>query len=383
MSRSVIAVLFAGASLAHAALLPDFYEKQAKADPQTVAAPDPQLFEEYGFDQAERGTYGPMTVTAWRFRDTTGAIAGFQYLRPVAAKASDLAKIAAATATELITAQGNYVLEFTGRIPTTELKQELIAKHVLGKGEAPRLLVGDNIQLAIGQGLLAATPLQLANAYSTIANGGYLNRPLIIRAIYQGGTPDGQPGYANLGEGVLLQSFDKAEVIHQIPMPQDEIRGPIIEGLTRVIEGPGVTTGAPGHEFLHRSTGELLFNASGYPWQEWPIAGKTGTAQGSQSKPWFDSSVFASFTLPPADAPADAAATQPYTVVSYLEKAGYGAKASGPVVKCMMEMLAGKLTVDPVVMSEPLNQAVLYPALPSKPLDDIGCLHSIADGLRD
>src|SRR5436190_1655236 len=120
MSRCVIAVLIAGASLAHAALLPDFYEKQAKADPQTVAAPDPQLFEEYGFDQAERGTYGPMTVTAWRFRDTTGAIAGYQYLRPAAAKISDLAKVAAATPTELITAQGNYVLEFTGRIPKAE-----------------------------------------------------------------------------------------------------------------------------------------------------------------------------------------------------------------------------------------------------------------------
>ena len=45
---------------------------------------------------------------------------------------------------------------------------------MLGKNEAPRLLVGDNVQVAIGQGLMAATPLQLANAYSTIANGGFL-----------------------------------------------------------------------------------------------------------------------------------------------------------------------------------------------------------------
>jgi hypothetical protein len=136
MSRCVIAVLFAGASLAHAALLPDFYEKQAKADPQTFAAPDPQLFEEYGFDQAERGTYGPMTVTAWRFRDTTGAIAGFQYLRPTAAKSSDLAKVAAATPTELITAQGNYVLEFTGRIPKAE-EINLFLAHAPRYEQAP------------------------------------------------------------------------------------------------------------------------------------------------------------------------------------------------------------------------------------------------------
>ena len=67
-----------------------------------------------------------------------------------------------------------------------------------------------------------------------------------------------------------------------------------------------------------------------------PIAGKTGTAQGASSYPWNDSSVFAAFSLDD---------TKPYTVVAYLEKSGYGAKAAAPVVKCIFTALAGK-TVD-------------------------------------
>jgi penicillin-binding protein 2 len=99
--------------------------------------------------------------------------------------------------------------EFTGRIPTSELKASLIDKGVLRKNESRSLLVGDDVQLAIGQGLLASSPLQLANAYSTIADGGFLNRPHIIKAIYQGGVPAGTPGYGDFTTATLIQSFDK------------------------------------------------------------------------------------------------------------------------------------------------------------------------------
>ncbi|HZQ99645.1 MAG TPA: penicillin-binding protein 2 [Chloroflexota bacterium] len=49
---------------------------------------------------------------------------------------------------------------------------------------------GDAINQAIGQGYLDATPLQVANAYSVLANGGVLRTPLLVKKIIPGdGTP--------------------------------------------------------------------------------------------------------------------------------------------------------------------------------------------------
>ena len=257
--------------------------------------------------------------------------------------------------------------EFAGRIPTSELKKQLIERHVLRVDEVPTLLVGDNVQLAIGQGLFAASPLQLANAYSTLANGGFLNRPHVVKAIYQGGVPDGYPGSANLAKGTLMTSYEKPELIQQIDLPAD-VGLPIIQGLIRVIRGRGVTdpTG-----FLHSTTGEQLFKS--YPYNDLKIAGKTGTAQGAASKPWYDSSVFAGVSLDNA---------KPYTVVAYLEKSGYGSQAAGPAVKCMFQALGGSVTMDEVTISDPLDQSSSV-AAPSNVLPDASCLQNAYTPIRD
>ncbi|MCU1393121.1 MAG: pbpA [Ilumatobacteraceae bacterium] len=255
--------------------------------------------------------------------------------------------------------------EFTGRIPTTELKTDLINKGVLAKSESPKLLVGDNVQLAIGQGLLAASPLQLANAYSTLANGGFLLRPHIVKAIYQGGVPAGYPGYGDMSQATLIQSFAKPEVVHELDFP-DNVVQPIIRGLQRVIYGKGVRYPA---SFYHATTGEATFKQYAAIKGAISLAGKTGTAQGAASKPWYDSSVFAAFH-PQTDANDT---STPYVVVSYLEKAGYGANASAPVVKCMMEALGGNVTMDDVKLSDPLDQTSVLPA-PPNPMTDPGCL---------
>ncbi len=266
--------------------------------------------------------------------------------------------------------------EFSGRIPSAELKQQLITAKVLGKGESPNYLEGDNVQLAIGQGLLAASPLQLANAYATLANGGFLNRPHLIKAIYQGGVPDGYPGYGDFSEGkaTVLQSFDAPETVKQIDMPGTTSL-PILAGLERVITGPGVYFP---DSFYHTTTGQQLFHD--YPNDTLPLAGKTGTAQGSQSKPWNDSSVFAGFSV---------ATDQPDTkvvVVAYLEKSGYGAQAAAPVVKCMFEALGGKVTMADVNIADPLDQTSIYAApsnvLPADPANT-GCLINPYATIRD
>lgn len=251
--------------------------------------------------------------------------------------------------------------EWKGRVPDDAVKKALVDKGVLAKGEVPRLVVGDNVQVAIGQGLMAATPLQLTGAYSTIANGGFLLQPTIVKAIYAPLTPDASPAVADLAAGTVVQSFDKPVVRDQLEMPP-EVLQPIVEGLHRVIRGRGVTYPS---NFYHATTGESLFK--GFPVD---IYGKTGTAQGAAVLPWNDSSVFGSFSEEEG---------LPYTVVSYLEKSGYGSKAAAPVTKCMFLALAGDVATDPVYVSDPLDLNSTVPA-PPKQLADTTCLGGSAGG---
>ena len=248
------------------------------------------------------------------------------------------------------------------------MKAQLVKDHVLGKNEEPRLLVGDNVQVAIGQGLMAATPLQLANAYSTIANGGFLYTPTVVKTIFQPLVPDLQPGVADLSKGVVIRSFDKPAYKDQLEMPPEIIQ-PIVGGLARVtnafrVRSPGVSYPST---FYHTTTGEKLFET--YPMNVLPIAGKTGTAQGASSYPWNDSSAFAAFSLDKS---------KPYTVVAYLEKSGFGAKAAAPVVKCMFTAIAGQTAMDPVLPSDPLDVNSLEPAPPTK-LTDSSCMPPAVD----
>jgi penicillin-binding protein 2 len=258
--------------------------------------------------------------------------------------------------------------EWSGRIPDDAVKKELVDKHVLAKGEAGRLLVGDNVQVAIGQGLMAATPLQLANGYATIANGGFLRLPTIIKNIFEPLVPDFAPGIADLSKAVIFQSFDGHSYKDQLEMPP-EIRDPIIDGLKRVtnadrVKHPGVTDPSG---FYHTTTGEKLFET--YPMKLLPVAGKTGTAQGFNSYPWNDSSIFAGISLDDA---------KPYTVVAYLEKSGYGAKAAAPVVKCIFTALGNPQLMDPVLPSDPLDLNSLEPA-PATQLTDSTCMPPAID----
>jgi penicillin-binding protein 2 len=253
--------------------------------------------------------------------------------------------------------------EWPGRIPDDAVKKELVDNKVLGKNEEPRLLVGDNVQVAIGQGLMAATPLQLTNAYSTIANGGFLRQPTVVKNILEPLVPDLGPGIADLSKAIVYQSFDGHAYKDQLEMPPD-IYQPIIGGLSRVTNAvgmrqPGVTYPS---NFYHATTGEKLFQT--YPMETLPIAGKTGTAQGAGSYPWNDSSAFGGFSLDDS---------QPYTVVAYLEKSGFGSKAAAPVVKCIFTALAGKTVMDPVQPSDPLDLNSLQPAPPTQ-LKDTSCM---------
>jgi penicillin-binding protein 2 len=195
--------------------------------------------------------------------------------------------------------------EALGRVPDPETRKRL---HDANPKAFPngKWFSGDNVNLAIGQGELVITPLQLANAYATFANGGTVWVPRI------GASIDDQAGHK-------LRNI-APQALHKIDIPPD-IYGPILQGLQ------GVTT---------RGTAAGAF--AGFPQASFPVAGKTGTAQAGDKQ---DTSVFTAFA--PANAPQ-------FAVTVFMEEAGFGASAAAPVARRVLEGLAGK-PLSPVSIS--------------------------------
>ena len=251
----------------------------------------------------------------------------------------------------------NLPFEFDGTVPDKELKARYAELGVISEDEGSGYFTGDNVQLAIGQGLLSASPIQLANGYAAIANGGFVLRPEIVKAIYEPGVPDAaRPGYADLSQArFAAEPNTRGDLVRQVPL-SEEIGGEITRGLRRVITGPGTVS-----DYYHSTTGEKLFY--NYPSAAIPVAGKTGTAQGAGNYPWNDSSAFAAYSTDPE---------RPFTVSAYLEKSGYGSQAAGPVVKCIFLQLSGIAPADPVTLSDPLDTTELITA-ESQLLADQSC----------
>lgn len=251
--------------------------------------------------------------------------------------------------------------EFDGTVPDAALKERYAALGVISEDEGRDYYVGDNVQLAIGQGLLSATPLHLATGYGAVANGGFVFQPSIISNIWEPGTPDGQPAFADPERGTVFSDESDPTLIRQVPMPPS-IRTPLVRGLRRVTTGPGKNG--------RSTTAEELFD--GYPPDAIQVAGKTGTAQGQGNYPWNDSSVFTGFSVDTSSDDFLPDGDNPYVVAAYLEKAGYGSQAAAPVVKCMFLMLSGETQADPVVPSDPLDLDATTSA-PSQELRDTSC----------
>ncbi len=144
-----------------------------------------------------------------------------------------------------------YFPEISGTVPDPQWKRD-----VIGDGWA----TGDAVNLAIGQGYMTATPLQMANAYAAIANGGTLLQPYIVDRVQ---SPDGV--FTQVGE---------RKVIRELPLTDQQI----------------VDIQSALAEQTHNDEGvgsSKIFNDF-----DWPISGKTGTAQNlldTSDKPhsWF------------------------------------------------------------------------------------------------
>jgi penicillin-binding protein 2 len=150
--------------------------------------------------------------------------------------------------------------------------------------------VGDNESLAVGQGDVQVTPLQLAVAYSAIANGGTVVRPHLGLAVQS-------------PTGAVLREINPPPVRHLPinPLYLETIR----QGLREAASQPGGTS----------------FPVMGnFPEQ---VYGKTGTAQytGQPDYSWYACFVPRSAT------------SKPILVVVTVARAGFGVQAAAPVAR--------------------------------------------------
>jgi penicillin-binding protein 2 len=151
---------------------------------------------------------------------------------------------------------------------------------------------------AIGQGYVTVTPLQLANAYAALANGGTLYSPRIGEALLSPTT------------GQVVQKINPP-VIRHLP-----VSGNTLAYIRDALAGV-VTQGTAASAF------------SGFPLNQVCVAGKTGTAQlfGKNA-----TSVFASFA--PCNDPK-------YVVVVMVPDSGYGADVAAPAVRQIWDGIYG------------------------------------------
>lgn len=131
-----------------------------------------------------------------------------------------------------------YYPEVAGTIPDPQWKMD-----VIGDGWS----TGDAVNLAIGQGYMTATPLQMANAYAAIANGGDVLQPYIVDRVR---SPDG-----------TITQVGERTVIGELPLTGQQI-AEIQAALA---------------EQTHNSQGVGSNKVFGD--MDWPVSGKTGTAQ--------------------------------------------------------------------------------------------------------
>ncbi|HEY6698132.1 MAG TPA: penicillin-binding protein 2 [Acidimicrobiales bacterium] len=191
--------------------------------------------------------------------------------------------------------------ERPGRIPGPSWRREFCEATNCND---PVWRTGDSVNVGVGQGDVLVTPLQLANGYATLANGGTRYVPQIaLRAqTYQ--------------TGKVTQEF-QPKAAGRVEMTPVE-RQALLDGLA------GVPV---------RGTAARAF--AGFPLDAFPIAGKTGTAQVDNKA---DTALFSAFG--PVYAPR-------YQVTAVLEESGFGATSAAPVVRRIFEVLAG-LTPKPV-----------------------------------
>ncbi|MDH4139019.1 MAG: penicillin-binding protein 2 [Coriobacteriia bacterium] len=180
--------------------------------------------------------------------------------------------------------------EVDGRVPDAAWKAEFNKNYP----EYQQWLPGDTVNIAIGQGDLLATPLQMAAAYAGIANDGKIMRPHVLKEVRD-----------ESGQAVLEYEEDVAAE----PDVTTQSLAVMRRGLRDVTE---------------EGTAEGAFADFGAA-----VAGKTGTAQvtGKDDYAWF-------VGFAPIEDPR-------YAVAIVIEQGGHGGSIAAPAAREILAALLG------------------------------------------
>jgi penicillin-binding protein 2 len=155
--------------------------------------------------------------------------------------------------------------------------------------------VGDNSNLAVGQGDFLATPLQMAVAYAALQNGGTIVRPHV---------------------GLQVAERDGRVLERIAPKPARRIE---IADLAAIQEGLRAAANDDG------GTSADVF--ADFPYE---VHGKTGTAQVAAQS--YDQSWYVAYVDDPV---------RPIVVAATIEKGGFGAEAAAPAVRLILSQWFG------------------------------------------
>jgi penicillin-binding protein 2 len=189
--------------------------------------------------------------------------------------------------------------ESKGLVPTPEWR-----RHTFDSEIDKIWTSGDSVQLAIGQGDLLVTPLQMTRAYAMIANGGKLVEPHLVRAVEEPRN-EGEPA-------VVLRPFT--------PKPPVDLN---IDPYNLSVVQEGL------FDATHASYGTSQSVFGAFPV---PIAGKTGTAEKVAKLPGFlglrDQSWWCGY---------GPFAKPEIAVCALIENGGHGGEAAAPVALKVFE----------------------------------------------
>jgi penicillin-binding protein 2 len=184
---------------------------------------------------------------------------------------------------------------------------------------------GDAANFTIGQGDTMVTPLQLARAYSALANGGTLYQPTVGKAIVS-------------TDGKVLEQI-KPKVVRHVDVSKKAI--------------DYVNTALLGTLVPHSGwNGTLAWKFNGFPEGQLKVRGKTGSAEveGKQSTSWV------------------ATYNKDYVVLMVVTQAGTGSGTSGPAVRKIWESLYGVQGAENSVQTVDPTKAAIPGVTPPKAL---------------